>query len=39
MAEPHKPTREQKRRAVVTAVVLALTVAAIYFTFIAKYAS
>lgn len=38
MADGHKPTPEQKRRAIVTAVVLALTVAAIYFTFMLKFA-
>jgi len=37
MDERHKPTPEQRRRAIVTAVVLALTVAAIYFTFILKF--
>ncbi len=38
MAEGHKPTPEQKRRAVVTAVVLALVVAGIYATFVIKFA-
>ena len=38
MAEGHKPTPEQKRRAVVTAVVLALAVAAIYATYMLKFA-
>ena len=38
MTEGHKPTPEQKRRAVVTAVVLALMVAGIYFTFMLKFA-
>lgn len=38
MTEGHKPTPEQKRRAVVTAVVLALMVAAIYFTVVLKAA-
>ena len=37
MAEPrHKPSPEQKRRAVVSAVVLALLVVAIYLTFVLK---
>ncbi len=39
MAERHESTPEQKRRAIVTAVVLALTVAAIYFTFMLKFVS
>jgi hypothetical protein len=38
MAERHKPTPEQRRRAVVSAVVLALTVVAIYATFVLKFA-
>jgi hypothetical protein len=38
MAGGHKPTGEQKRRAVVTAVVLALLVVAIYATFMIEFA-
>ena len=38
MAGGHKPTPEQKRRAVATAVVLALMVAAIYLTYVLKFA-
>lgn len=38
MAEGHKPTPEQKRRAVVSAVVLAAMVVAIYATFVLKFA-
>jgi hypothetical protein len=38
MAEGHKPTPGQKRRAVVTAVVLAAMVAAIYLTSMLKFA-
>lgn len=38
MSGGHEPTPEQRRRAVVTAVVLALTVAGIYFTFMLKFA-
>jgi hypothetical protein len=38
MAEDHKPTPEQKRRAVVTAVVLFAMVAAIYLTYMLKFA-
>ena len=38
MAEGHKPTPEQKRRAVVTAVVLAVMVAGIYLTYMIKFA-
>jgi hypothetical protein len=34
----HKPTPAQRRRAVVTALVLGLTVTAIYFTFMLKFA-
>jgi hypothetical protein len=37
MAEGHKPTPEQKRRAVATAVVLALLVAGIYLTYMFKF--
>jgi hypothetical protein len=36
MAEGHKPTPEQRRRAVVSAVVLAFLVVAIYLTFVLK---
>jgi hypothetical protein len=38
MAGSHKPTPEQRRRAVVSAVVLAATVLAIYLTFMLKFA-
>jgi hypothetical protein len=38
MAEGHKPTPEQKRRAVLSAVLLAATVVAIYLTFMLKFA-
>jgi len=38
MAEGHKPTPEQKRRAVISAVVLAVTVVAIYATFMLNFA-
>jgi hypothetical protein len=37
MAEGHKPTPEQRRRAVISAVVLAATVVAIYLTFMLKF--
>lgn len=37
MAERHKPTPEQRRRALVSAVVLALTAVAIYATFVLKF--
>lgn len=37
MAEGHKPTPEQKRRAVATAVVLALLVVGIYLTYMFKF--
>jgi len=37
MARGHKPTPEQKRRAAVTAVVLAATAAAIYLTYMIKF--
>jgi len=37
MAEGHKPTPEQKRRAVVSAVVLAAAVVAIYLTYMVKF--
>lgn len=38
MAGRHEPTREQKRRAVVSAVVLAALVVGIYLVFILKFA-
>ena len=38
MADGHKPTPEQKRRAVVTAVVLGVMVAAIYLVYMIKFA-
>ena len=38
MADGHKPTPEQKRRAVLTAVVLAAMVAGIYLTYMIKFA-
>ena len=38
MAAGHEPTPGQKRRAVVTAVVLVLVAVAIYFTFMLKFA-
>ena len=38
MAEGHKPTPEQKRRAIMTAVVLAAMVVAIYLTYMIKFA-
>ena len=38
MAGGHKPTPEQKRRAVVSAVVLAAMVVGIYATFVLKFA-
>jgi hypothetical protein len=38
MAGSHKPTPEQRRRAVASAVVLAVTVVAIYLTFMLKFA-
>jgi len=37
MAERHKPTPEQRRRALVSAIVLAATVVAIYATFVLKF--
>jgi hypothetical protein len=37
MAERHKPTPEQRRRALVSAAVLAATVLAIYVTFMLKF--
>jgi hypothetical protein len=37
MAEGHKPTPEQKRRAVISAVVLAAAVVAIYLTYMVKF--
>ena len=38
MAGGHKPTPEQKRRALVSAVVLAAMVVGIYATFVLKFA-
>jgi hypothetical protein len=38
MAEGHKPTPEQKRRAIMTAVVLAAMVVGIYLTYMIKFA-
>jgi len=38
MAGGHKPTPEQKRRAVVTALVLAALVVGIYLTYMLKFA-
>lgn len=38
MAEGHKPTPEQKRRAVISAVVLAAMVVGIYATYMLKFA-
>jgi hypothetical protein len=38
MAAGHKPTPEQKRRVIGTAVVLALTVVGIYLTYMIKFA-
>lgn len=38
MAGPHKPTPEQRRRAIASAVLLAVTVLAIYLTFMLKFA-
>ena len=38
MAEGHKPTPEQRRRAVISAVVLAAMVVGIYLTVILKLA-
>ena len=38
MAEGHKPTPEQRRRAIVTAVVLAVMVVGIYLTYMLKFA-
>jgi hypothetical protein len=38
MAGSQKPTPEQKRRAVISALVLAATVVAIYATFMLKFA-
>ena len=38
MAGSHKPTPEQRRRAVASAVVLAVTVVAIYVTYMLKFA-
>jgi hypothetical protein len=38
MAEGHKPTPEQKRRAVISAAVLAATAVAIYLVFMLKFA-
>ena len=37
-SEGHKPTPGQKRRAAVTAVVLACLVVAIYVTYVLKFA-
>jgi hypothetical protein len=37
MAEGHKPTPEQKRRAVISAAVLAATAVAIYLVFMLKF--
>jgi hypothetical protein len=37
MAEGHKPTPAQKRRAVVSAVVLAALAVAIYLTYMIKF--
>jgi len=37
MSEGHKPTPEQRRRAVISAVVLAVTVVAIYLTYMLKF--
>ena len=38
MTEGHRPTPEQRRRAVVSAVVLAATAVAIYLTYMLKLA-
>lgn len=38
MAEGHKPTPEQKRRALASAILLAVAVVAIYATFVLKFA-
>jgi hypothetical protein len=38
MTEGHKPTPEQRRRAIVSAVVLAAMVVAIYATVVFKFA-
>jgi hypothetical protein len=38
MTDGHKPTPEQKRRAAATAVVLFVMVAAIYATYMLKFA-
>ena len=38
MAGGHKPTPEQKRRALVSAIVLAAMVVGIYATFVLKFA-
>lgn len=38
MAEGHRPTPEQRRRAVVSAVVLALLAVGIYATVVLKFA-
>jgi hypothetical protein len=38
MTDGHKPTPEQKRRATTTAVVLFVMVAAIYATYMLKFA-
>ena len=37
MAEGHKPTPEQKRRAMISAVVLAAVAVAIYLTYMIKF--
>lgn len=37
MAEGHKPTPGQKRRAVISAVVLAAVAVAIYLTYMIKF--
>jgi hypothetical protein len=37
MAEGHKPTPEQKRRAVISAVVLAAVAVVIYLTYMIKF--
>jgi hypothetical protein len=38
MADRHEPTPEQKRRALVSAIVLAVTVVAIYVAYMLKFA-
>lgn len=38
MAEGHKPTPEQRRRAIATALVLAAMVVGIYLTYMLKFA-